>query len=89
MKRYYPPDEYAMLTKAKKQKFWQLNNPGKRPGSDNTSAKCVRISSTESTAMGAKSDDNASLFPDTDDEQKPPGGNRNNSALNCNGKRNA
>ena len=88
-KRYYPPDEYATLTKAEKQRLWQLNNPGKRPGSDDTNAKRVRISATESTSMGAESDDNASLFPDTDDERKPPNGNRDNSALNRNGKRSA
>jgi hypothetical protein len=88
-KRYYPPDEYAMLTKAKKQKLWQLNNPGKPPGSDNTSAKRVRISAMESTSMGAESDDNTSLYPDTDNERKPPGGNCDNSTLNRNRKRNA
>jgi hypothetical protein len=78
-----------MLTKAEKQRLWQLNNPGKRPGSDDTSAKQVRISAMESTSMGAESDDNASLFPDTDDERKPPGGNRDNSTLTRNGKRSA
>ena len=84
--KYYPKEEYDKFTDAEKQKLWQLQHPKAIPGTDDTKTpkRKVAAMNTGSAKNDDESDDNASLFPDSDDEKdakKGTGGNRGNKAL--------
>ena len=84
--KYYPKEEYDKFTDAEKQKLWQLQHPKAIPGTDDTKAPKRKIAAmgSGSAKNDDESDDNASLFPDPDDEtdeKKSTGGNRGNKAL--------
>ena len=64
------------FTPAERQKHWQLMNPGKQPATDGRR----KVSAVKSKTGADDSDDNASLFKDSDDDKKPSG-NRDNAAL--------
>ena len=74
--RRYPPDEYKKFTPAERQKHWQLMNPGKTPATDSKR----KVSFMKSTTNTDESNDDADLFPDSDDDKKPSS-NRDNAAL--------
>ena len=76
-KTYYPPNEYARLTPAEKQKVWQLKNASKTnvtPAKRSSSGS--RVSAVSSLSMPAANSDDDDLFPDNSS-----GGNRSNKAL--------
>ena len=74
--RRYSKEEYKKFTPAKKQRHWQLMNPDAKPGTDAAKRKVSAVRSTNDD----DSDDNKSLFPDSDKDKKG-GSNRDNSAL--------
>jgi hypothetical protein len=87
--KYYPKEEYDKFTDAEKQKLWQLQHPKAVPGTDDTKTttpKC-KVAAMNSAMHEDESDDNASLFPDSDDDKDvkkvKEGGNRSNKALKC------
>ncbi len=54
--RHYSDAKWTQLTHAKKQKIWQLRNPGKTPGTGPTRRdrrRAVALTSTSSTSSGS------------------------------------
>jgi len=87
--KHYPDNIYEKFTDAKKQKLWQLKNPGKVPGTgDNKKTAKVSAVRFAPSTNADESDDNKSLFSDYKSNPGKNGGkasgrNSDNPALKC------